>query len=256
MLRQLLVDFAAVGVYTIGYGLALNISNLLNYALYNAYTQVSVREYETKGPAAVVRTKRAVLHGLVYFCTAMIVGLVVVGRDALLLMAGNDKTASAPIFVLIGIVYTLDGMFGICGAGLLLLKRSRTVLLLTLGAAVLNVILNSQLIPRFGVMGSAYSSILSFTALNIARYLTCPRELRALPDARATIIAIGLGVLCVAIANFTQLGGVESHAGRIVLLALLLLIGFVAPAFMLDGELRSAVLHHLNSVRQRTHPTR
>ena len=256
MLRHLLVDFAAVGVYTIGYGLALNINNLFNLALYNAYTQVSIREFETNGAAAVLRTKRAVLHGLVYFGTAMIVGLVVAGPDALLLMAGNDKTASAPVFVLIGIVYTLDGMFGICGAGLLLLKRSRSVLALTLGAAVLNVLLNGLLIPRFGVMGSAYSSMLSFTALNLARYLTCPRELRALPDARATAIAVGLGILCIAIADVTRLGGVESHAGRIIMLALLLLVGFVAPAFTFDAELRAAALRHLASVRQRTHPVR
>jgi O-antigen/teichoic acid export membrane protein len=256
MLRQLLVDFAAVGVYTIGYGLALNINNLFNLALYNAYTQVSIREFETNGAAAVLRTKRAVLHGLVYFCVAMIVGLVVVGGDALLLMAGNDKTASAPIFVLIGIVYTLDGMFGICGAGLLLLKRSRSVLLITLGAALFNVVLNWFLIPRFGVMGSAYSSMLSFTALNLARYVTCPRELRALPDARATVIAVGLGALCVFVANVTHLGGVESHAARIAMLALLLLIGFVAPAFMFDGQLRAAASRHLASVRQRTHPAR
>ena len=256
MLRLLLVDFAAVGVYTIGYGLALNINNLFNLALYNAYTQVSVREFETNGAAAVLRTKRAVLHGLVYFCAMMIVGLVVVGADALLLMAGNDKTASAPVFVLIGIVYTLDGLLSICGAGLLLLKRSRSVLMLTLSAAVLNVILNFFLIPRFGVMGAAYSSMLSFTALNTARYLTCPRELRALPDARATVIAVALGALCVAIAHFTQLGGVQSHALRILMLAALLLIGFVAPAFMLDGDLRAAALRHFASVRQRTHPTR
>src|SRR5262249_3347639 len=79
MLRQMLVDFAAVGVYTIGYGLALNINNLFNLALYNAYTQVSIREYETQGPVAVVRTKRKVLHLLVYVCFAMITGLICVG---------------------------------------------------------------------------------------------------------------------------------------------------------------------------------
>jgi O-antigen/teichoic acid export membrane protein len=242
-------------VYTIGYGLALNINNLFNLALYNAYTQVSVREFETNGAAAVLRTKRAVLHGLVYFCVALIVGLVTVGADALLLMAGSDKTSSAPIFVLIGVVYTLDGLFGICGAGLLLLKRSRTVLMLTLGAAALNVVLNLLLIPRFGVMGAAYSSLTSFVALNVGRYFTCPRDLRALPDARATLIAVTLGVLCVAIAYATQLGGVHSHAGRIAGMLLVMLIAFVVPAFMLDGQLRFAALAHLRSVRQRTHST-
>ena len=253
MLRHMLVDFAAVGVYTIGYGLALNINNLFNLALYNAYTQVSVREFETRGAAAVLQTKRAVLHGLVYFCTALIVGLVTVGADALLLMAGNDKTTSAPIFILIGIVYTLDGMFGICGAGLLLLKRSRAVLSLTLGAAVLNVALNLVLIPRFGVIGAAYSSTTSFVALNIARYLTCPRELRALPDLRAVVTAASLGALCIAIAWTTQLGGVHSHLARIGMMLGVMLVAFVIPALIFDERLRAAVLSHLNNVRQRTH---
>jgi O-antigen/teichoic acid export membrane protein len=156
MLRQMLGNFAAVGVYTIGYGLALNINNLFNFALYNAYTQVSIREYETKGPEAVLRTKRVVLHFLVYVSVAMVVGLVCVGPDVLLLMAGRDKTASVPVFVIIGVIYTLDGLFGICGSGLLLLKRSRTVLLLTLGAALLNSALNFELIELFGVMGADY----------------------------------------------------------------------------------------------------
>ena len=98
MLRSMTGSFAAVGVYTIGYGLALNINNLPNYALYNAYTQVSVREFETQGPAAVVRTKRVVLGLLVYVTAAMITGIVAVGRDVLLLMAGKDKVESATVF--------------------------------------------------------------------------------------------------------------------------------------------------------------
>ena len=72
-----------MGVYTIGYGLALNLNNLFNFALYNAYTQVSIREFETKGPEAVLRTKRAVLHILVYVCVGMAVGLICVGPDVL-----------------------------------------------------------------------------------------------------------------------------------------------------------------------------
>ena len=111
-----------------------------------------MREYETRGAEAVVRMKRAVLRILIYVCVAMIVGLVTVGADALLLMAGRNKTSSVPIFVLIGVVYTLDGLFGVCGSGLLLLKRSRTVLLLTLAAALFNVALNLVMIPWLGVV--------------------------------------------------------------------------------------------------------
>lgn len=243
MLRLMLVDFSAVGVYTIGYGLALNINNLFNLALYNAYTQVSMREYETRGPAAVVQMKRAVLRILVYVCVAMIVGLVTVGADALLLMAGRDKTSSAPIFVVIGVVYTLDGLFGVCGSGLLLLKRSRTVLLLTLGAALFNIVLNLLLIPRLGVYGAACSTLGSFTVLNVARYMTCPRELRALPDLRAALTATGLGALCVLVAQHSILVLLDSHLLRLLTMPLLMLVMYVFPVLAFDARLRAQIFH-------------
>ena len=249
MLRGMLRDFAAVGVYTIGYGLALNINNLFNFALYNAYTQVSIREYETKGPEAVLRTKRLVLHFLVYVSVAMVVGLVCVGRDVLLLMAGADKLESVPVFVTIGVIYTLDGLFGICGAGLLLLKRSRTVLVITLVAAALNVLLNLVFIPRFGVMGAVYSTAASFVALNVARWATCPPMLRALPDLQATLTAVALGCVCVLAVRSTDFGGVQSHALRFALMALVMLVLYVIPAILADRTLRDAAWRYWASRR-------
>ena len=245
MLKELLVDFAAVGVYTIGYGLALNISNLLNYALYNAYTQVSVREYETKGPAAVVRTKRAVLLVVIYIAAAMIAGLLSVGNDVLLLMAGNSKAASAPVFQLIGVNYVLDGLAGIVTAGLLLHKRTMTILVLSLLALLVNVVLNFFWIPRFGVMGAVYATFVSFMALHVVKYCFCPRDLRALPGLRETVTAAGLAALSLAVAYYTDVFGIVSHLGRLMAMAGMMIFTFVLPALALDSRLRNAILDYV-----------
>jgi len=186
-----------------------------------------------------------VLHILVYVCVGMAVGLICVGPDVLLLMAGADKHASVPVFVLIGVIYTLDGLFGICGAGLLLHKRSRTVLMLTLVSVLINVGLNLVWIPRFGVMGAVYATAAAFVALNVGRYLTCPRELRALPDAKATVTALVLGGLSVLVAHYSALAGVESHALRFALMVLLMLFVFVLPAFLIDRPLRESAMRYL-----------
>ncbi|HEX4481494.1 MAG TPA: oligosaccharide flippase family protein [Rudaea sp.] len=245
MLRQLTGDFAAVGVYTIGYGLALNISNLLNYALYNAYTQVSVREFETKGPAAVVRTKRAVLLVLVYIAFATITGLLTVGNDVLLLMAGSSKAASAPVFQLIGVNYVVDGFFGVCTAGLLLHKRTTTILVLSLLALILNVAINLVWIPRFGVMGAVYATFVSFMALHIVKYRFCPPDLRALPGVRETLIAGSLALVSFGVAYYTNVFGIVSHFGRLIAMAGMMIFTFVLPALALDRRLRDSIFTYL-----------
>jgi len=249
MLRSMTHSFSAVGVYTIGYGLALNINNLLNYALFNAYTQVSVREFETQGAAAVVRTKRMVLSILVYVTAAMITGILAVGRDVLLLMAGKDKIESATVFVLIGVNYLLDAFFGICGAGLLLHKRSGTVLALTAGSLVINVGFNLVWIPRYGVMGAVYATFVAYFALWVGKYVTCPRDLRALPPLKPTVLAIALSALNLLVAHYTGLFGVEAHFGRFAIMALLMLPLFILPALALDGGLRANVFSYLRNRR-------
>ena len=249
MLRSMTHSFAAVGVYTIGYGLALNINNLLNYALYNAYTQVSVREFETQGPAAVVRTKRVVLGLLVYVTAAMITGIIAVGRDILLLMAGKDKVESATVFVLIGVNYLLDGLFGLCGAGLLLHKRSGAVLALTASSLFINIVLNVVWIPRFGVMGAVYATFVAYFAMWIMKYATCPADLRALPPLKPSLIAVLLSALNLAVAHYTGLFGVESHFLRFAIMALLMLPLFALPALAIDGNLRAMVVNYWRTRR-------
>jgi len=241
MLKHLMGAFAPVGVYTIGYGLAMTINTLLQNALFTAFTQVSVRQFETEGPQAVVRTKRLLLHILVYVVIAMCVCLITVGPDALLLLAGPDKAASAPVFVLIGINYALDGLFGICFTGLLLHKRSGLVFAMTLAATVLNVLLNLVWIPAYGVMGAVYATFASFILLTVLHYVTCPRELRVWPDRNATLIACVLGLLVWLVADVSGLFGLTSHFERLLAMGVLMMGLYIAPALALDRPLREAV---------------
>jgi len=241
MLRHMLGAFAPVGIYTIGYGLAMTINSLIQNALYVSFVQVSVRQFETEGPEAVVRTKHAVLHVLVYVIVAAIVGLIVVGDDALVFLAGNAKVASAPVFVLIGINYLLNGMLSICSAGLMLHKRSGVIFATTCAATVLNVILNLFWIPAYGVMGAVWATLVSFLVLNVARYVLCPRDLRALPDARATGLAVLLACIVVGIAHASGLFGASSHLVRLLLMTGLLLVFYAGPALLLDAPLRRSM---------------
>lgn len=251
MLEGLSGSTAVVGVYNVGASLAMQISVMLHAALNLSYTQVSIRQFETEGEAAVLATKRRILHVLVYAVVAMLVGLATVGHDAFLWLSGPTKAESAPVFVILGFNFVLAGFFYLCSSGLQLYKRSMTVFMLTLMSAIANIVLNFVLIPRFGYMGAVYATFGSYILLGTGNWLACPRGLRALPATRATLVAVGLGVLCVVVAYASHLFGVGSHFGRMLTMAVLMLVLFVAPALMLDRTLRDALLEQWTRQRAR-----
>lgn len=251
MLEGLTGSIAVVGVYTVGSSLALQLSNMLHSALNVAYTQVSIRQFEIDGAAAVLRTKRRILHLLVYTVVAMLVGLVAVGGDAFLLLSGPSKAESVPIFVLLCINFVISGLLGLCTSGLELYKRTLTPFGLTIGSALLNLILNLVLIPRFGVMGAVYATLASYLALNLARWFVAPRALLAWPGARPTLIACGLGLTVWLVAHYTGLFGVASHLGRLAVAAALMGVLYALPALALDRFLRELVGDYWNKQRAR-----
>lgn len=251
MLKLQLHDFVPVGIYTIGYGLALNINTVLHAGLGVAYNQVSIRLYETKGPEAVVQTKRAVLNVLVYVVAALVVGTIVVGPDLLLLLSGHDKFRSAPVFVWVTVTYVLSGLLGLCGSGLVLHKRSGVILVLTIVAAIANIVLNYFWIPAYGYMGAVYATAVSLIGLNCMQFAFCPRELRALPNGRVVVTALGLGAVVWMIAWYTGLFGLSEHLPRLCAMACLMLVGFALPALAIDRSLHNTLLAYLRKRRMR-----
>lgn len=251
MLEGLTGSTIAVGIYNVGASLALQVSIMLHAALNLSYTQVSIRLFETEGAGAVLRAKRRILHVLVYVVAAALAVLLMVGRDAFLLLSGPSKAESAPIFLILSMMFVIGGLFELCTAGLQLYKRSMTVFVLTLLAAIVNGVLNLILIPRFGVMGAVYATLGSVVVLGIGHGLACPRDLLALPSRRATATALGLGVLLLLVAWSNHLFGITSHIGRLLAMATLVLVLFVLPASFLDQHLRQILTESWNRWRGR-----
>jgi O-antigen/teichoic acid export membrane protein len=251
MLQDLTGSTTAVGVYSVGASLALQVSVMLHAALNISYFQVSIRQFETEGAAAAVRTKRRVLNVLVYVVVAAMAGLLVVGRDAFLLLTGPTKADSVPVFVILCLVFVAGGLVDLCSSGLQLYKRSMTILVLSSLAAVTNIVLNAFLIPRFGMMGAVYATLGGAAAFGFGNWIVCPRDLLALPSLSTTALALGLGALVWWVARATDLFGFASHHGRLAAMVLLELVLFAAPAVLLDRALRSALLEQWQRWRGR-----
>lgn len=252
MLKWLLDDFGELGIYSIGMALASYIDQLLSTALNQAVGPVINRVYATEGAEGVRRMKAQLLRPLVYLSAALGAGLVMAGHDLLAIVASSSKSASAPIFVIMGCVFLLRPLLSTSSEGLLLQKRSRIVSALTIGAAVCSVLLNLLLIPRYGIYGSAATSCLCVVGLQLAYYAFCPRELRARPSWRVVGLALVLASSTVALAWETNLFGASHPLARVGCAAVLVVAGCVLPVFVFDRRMREMLAQRVAALRQRT----
>ncbi len=228
----------AVGVYSIGYGLAITVGVVLRFPLEPAFQPVANRLYETKGIQPVLGLQRRVLHLLLYAVCAITAGLLAVGRDFFLLISGAEKASSAPIFVWIAVNYTLFTVLIVWTHGLTLLKRTNRILLAVGGAALLNVALNLWLIPRYVEMGAVYSTLIAYGVMGLAQVALCPRDYLPRLLIGDWLRPLALAGLMLAVAWGTDLFGLTASIPRLAAMAGVFVVGFVIPAWFIDREMR------------------
>lgn len=242
MLKSILDDFAAVGIYSVGYGLALQVSVFMSATLSESFVPVANRLYETGSAEQVRQLKRRILLPLTYVAIGIGVAIWSAGDDVVHAISGPDKHASGQVFAWVGTLYALYPLLDIAGYGLLLHKRTVALLNLNIAAAIVNIALNWMLIPSHGYMGAVYATVVAYGLLGIATCLICPRDLLRLPDRRSLLLA------CLAAAGYlwiyarSDLFGVQGAWPRLFTAFGLWLVLYVAPVLALESRLRGMLL--------------
>jgi O-antigen/teichoic acid export membrane protein len=215
---------------------------LISTALVQALGPVINRLYVTEGASGVRRLKARVLRPLMYAGATLWAGLIIGGHDFLLLLASADKAAASSVFILAGSVFLLRPILGTMSEGLLLQKRSKMVSTLTISSTLIGALLNWLLIPRFGIMGAAYTACSTVIGLQMLFLYFCPRELRVLPTAGVVLRAAMFAAMAIALARQTDLFGLSSPLARLAGTSVCLLACCVLPPLLFDRELRNMIL--------------
>ncbi|MBB1061458.1 oligosaccharide flippase family protein [Marilutibacter spongiae] len=251
MLKDITGDFALVGVYSIGSSLAMQVSLFMNASVFEAFLPTANRVYVTEGDTALRELKSRVLVPMTYgaACVAVLLGLF--GSDLILVASGVDKIASGPIFSLLAIVCVLQPVLLLAGYGLLLEKRSKTVLALVFLSLLLNGVLNYLWIPAHGVMGAAWATVASSSALGLAHCVVVKRSLLCLPDRRSILGAAVAVALVVLFERWLDRQGMPAGWARLLLGGGSAGSLYLASVLVLDARARELVRGVLRSARGR-----
>lgn len=253
LLRGLTGSLEQVGIYTIGFGLAMALGMLLGASLNQAFTPTALRRYELEGSSAVLALKRRMLDNWVYVVALFTALLLCGGADALVLLAGKAKAASAPVFVIISICLVWHSLFEVANYGLLLQRRAMRYLSVVLAATMLKLLLSVPLILHLGVLGAALATAVGYVALAVMQFRQCPPTLRYLPPTRRLLLAAALPLLLLAGLQELDYFGARVPLARLIVAATWVALAALVVA-VFDPQIRRHLLRIAGKLRKKAAP--
>ena len=111
-------------------------------------------------------------------------------------IVSEEYRGGIPVVFMIGLSKYFDLILGNNNAIIFNTKYYRTVLFLGLGLVVLTFILNIIFIPTYGIMGSAFATLLSITFYSLAKLLFVVKKLHLYPFTKQNLYSLAVtGVL-------------------------------------------------------------
>lgn len=170
-----LVSIDTVGIYTIGFTIA-GIVNMVTVALNRSYTPwffEKMKKEKRNNEDIVIFSEFIVL---MYSIVALIISLF--GREVIALVLSKSYFDSWRVIPFLSFGYVFNGVYFFFVNIFNYQKKSvKLVPLYTLLSALLNTGFNYLLIPRFGIIGSALSSLLAMFLLSLITYFGSKRLL-------------------------------------------------------------------------------
>lgn len=174
---QHLLGEEAVGIYSAAFNLCEYIQLVLLASVGQAIVPMYMRLWEEKGESEVRRFVQDSLYYYIMLGAAVVAGLAAVSVELLIVLASEKYRAGATVmpYVIAGMV--VGGASSMIGAGLNIHKQTLIRAALVTLCAVLNIVFNVLLVPRFGIAGSAMASLLSYVLLAVLTLVVSNRSL-------------------------------------------------------------------------------
>lgn len=145
-----------VGLYGIAFRFA-SITTLLTVGIQTALTPLIYNNYENSDtPISIAK----LFHYFILVGAIFVSSLFIFSKDIVLLFANINYIDSYPIIPWLAISIIFSGIVNFA-PGLFIAKKTKYMLYINIFAFVLNIVLNFILINNFGLLGAAYSTVIS-----------------------------------------------------------------------------------------------
>lgn len=155
------LDQKELGIYTVGYNMAMYLADLIVFSLGNTVVPLYVAMYNQEGKAKTEEFLSECFHYLAIFIIPICFGFYVCSKEAFIFIASQAYANASEFSYLILIGNMLLGINFIFQAGLFIEKRSWVILIIMICGVASNIVFNIALLPSYGITGAAIATLLS-----------------------------------------------------------------------------------------------
>ncbi len=162
ILVQHYLGSVALGYYSCAYNITNYIAMFLMYPVNLAVVPIYMKMWDTRGPQETGAFLSKALDNFIMAVMCVLAGVAVTAHSAVIVLGSQKLKEAAPLLPILALgvmLYTLHIFFT---AGLIIHKKTVTMVKIVASAAALNIALNIWLIPRMGLQGAAVSTLISY----------------------------------------------------------------------------------------------
>lgn len=191
-------ELGQVGIYALGYKFGMLIGTFISGPFQQIWGPQRIKIYEEGGKDV----QEIISRVLLYFTFVLsFVGLIisVLIKDAITIMAAREFLPAYRIVPLVVFGYIFYSIYPIVDIGFYVKKKTYWYAIINGAAASVNILLNWFLIPRFGAMGAAVVTVISFAICPLMAYFISQKYLAIRYDLVRMTKLIVVVLLCYAV---------------------------------------------------------
>lgn len=223
---QRLCSLNDLGLYSLGYKFGMIISVLVTAPIFRIW---NTQRFEI---AKTDNGKQVLGRIFTYFSAVVIftgLGISVLIKEIIFVMAAPGFQEATAFVPLVALGYVLYGAAGYFTLGMMITNRTKYIAYVQLSTAGINIFLNMFFISRYGVMGAALSTVISFLFLALFSFIISQRLYPVSFEYRRIAILFALAVFVFGLSRLIELPFLMSVGVKI-----LLMLGF--PLILLLGN--------------------
>ncbi len=234
LILERFVTLDALGLYSLGYQFG-SLIRLLAIAINRATVPFYYEIASTPNGKSVLARFTTYYVAIM---TMLALGLALLSREAIVLMADPSYHAAYQVVPLVAAGYLMLALYFVPVNGLFYQKETRVVPLITTLSAAVGIALNLILVPRFGIMAAAFATFVAYFILLTGVLIASMRVFPLPYEFRRLALVLLIALIGFVVGDYLPLNDLFL---RILLKTGIVVIGFPAVlyicGFVTDGEI-------------------